>query len=187
MRILTTSFLASFLAFGLLNAAEQDTYIFEAKGEFAKELKDLVEKHSKDENVSINVYQAPHKDSRFLGIGIDKNIKYRADEGKKIYMKNCASCHGENGEKRAHGVSRKLKDITADEIALGISGYSADPEFGSKLKYLMQPIAAKTTARDVGYIIAYLKGEDSYIFQSFIPEENSKIQTTPTEQGTYIK
>ena len=45
MKIFKISFLACFFAFNL-NAADKandDTYVFEAKGEFAKELKSLIE------------------------------------------------------------------------------------------------------------------------------------------------
>ena len=50
----------------------------------------------------------------------------------------------------------------------------------------MQQIAAKTSSTEVGYIIAYLKGENSYIFKSS-REKNTEIQTSPTKHGTYLK
>ena len=48
MKFMHFSLLACLLTFSL-NAADEPSYIFEAKGEFAKELKSLVEKYSKDE------------------------------------------------------------------------------------------------------------------------------------------
>ena len=63
MKFMHFSLLACLLTFSL-NAVDEPSYIFEAKGEFAKELKSLVEKYSKDENISINVYEkAPETDS----------------------------------------------------------------------------------------------------------------------------
>ena len=47
MKFVRFSLLACLLTFSL-NAADEPSYIFEAKGEFAKELKSLVEKYSKD-------------------------------------------------------------------------------------------------------------------------------------------
>ena len=37
--------------------AANDSYIIEADGEFGKELKALVEKHAKDNNLSVKVYE----------------------------------------------------------------------------------------------------------------------------------
>ena len=48
MKFVRFSLLAYLFTFSL-NAADEPSYIFEAKGEFAKELKSLVEKYSKDE------------------------------------------------------------------------------------------------------------------------------------------
>ena len=50
MKFMHFSLLACLLTFSL-NAADEPSYIFEAKGEFAKELKSLVEKYSKDAKV----------------------------------------------------------------------------------------------------------------------------------------
>ena len=53
----------AFLACGCLLAADttnsesQAGYIIEGDGEFGKELKELVKKHSKDGNVSVNIYK----------------------------------------------------------------------------------------------------------------------------------
>ena len=56
------------------------------------------------------------------------------------------------------------------------------------MKYIMQPIAAKTTAEEVGYIIGYLKGDDEFLYDS--PSRasgNTDISTAPSEQGSYLK
>ena len=106
-KLLKLSFLAClFISFC---EASDETYIFEAKGEFAKELKALVEKHSKDEGVEVNVYNATPNvgDSRFLGIGINKNIDYSTEQGKKIYDKKCLECHGEKGDRRSYAGAKK--------------------------------------------------------------------------------
>ena len=53
MKKIITSLL--FIAIALF--ATDDTYVFEAKGEFAKELKALVEKYSKEGKIEAKVYQ----------------------------------------------------------------------------------------------------------------------------------
>nr|WP_314382037.1 cytochrome c [uncultured Campylobacter sp.] len=193
MKIFKISFLVCFFAFNLSAAdkASDDTYVFEAKGEFAKELKSLIEKHSKDENVTVNIYKnTPNAKGNIVGGGtkINRNINYIKEKGKVIYDANCASCHGSEGQKRAYGSSRKLKDLSAKEIAIAISSYTSDGQYGKKMKYIMQPIAAKTTAEEVGYIIGYLKGDDEFLYDS--PSRasgNTEISTAPSEQGSYLK
>lgn len=185
--IFSVSFLVCFCS--AFCFASDDSYIIEANGDFAKELKGYVKKRSKeDKNLSVHVYKNKgQKDGRFLATGINKNIKYTSEVGKEIYLKNCASCHGVNGEKKPASYVRKLKDMNAEDIAISSVAYASDPTYGSKKRYVMQPISARITSTDVGYIIAYLKGENSYIFSDSSEVENTDIQTTPTDQGTYLK
>ena len=191
MKAYKISFLVCFL-FGVL-VANDDTYVFEAKGEFAKELKELVEKHSKDENNSVNVYKKTQDvgDSRFLGIGINKNVSYSVEEGKALYMKKCASCHGQNADKKAYGTSRRLKDMDAEDIYISMNSYLTGDSFGGSFRTVMYNEAAKTSSNDLGYILAYLKGPDDPFlnknFSSIWRKGNEPIQTTPTEQGSYLK
>ncbi|MCR8699840.1 c-type cytochrome [Campylobacter ureolyticus] len=185
-KLLKLSFLAC-LFVSFCNANDE-TYIFEAKGEFAKELKALVEKHSKDEDVEVNVYKTNSNvgDSRFLGIGINKNIDYSAEQGKKIYDKKCLECHGEKGTKRSYVGVRKLSKMSGKEIYYSFQAYYSDPSHGKAGRVIMQPISASTSSEELGYIIAYLKGEDDYIFKDKAME-NTNISRNPTNQGTYLK
>ena len=174
----------------LMHAAnEQESYIFEAKGEFAKELKALVEKYSKDSNVSINVYEnAPQTQSgRFLNIGVDSRANYNAKRGEELYTANCSKCHGEKGEKRASAKSRKLTSLSADEIERVFGEYSSDPEYGGQLKDLMRTVASSTSYNDLGAIIVFLKGKDALKFiNGGSVNQNTDVSTTPT-QGSYLK
>lgn len=191
MKIFKISFLACFFAFNL-NAADKasdDTYVFEAKGEFAKELKSLIEKHSKDENVTVNIYKnAPAASGKAYGGKVNRNINSLKERGGAIFAEKCASCHGESGQKRAYGASRKIKDLSGKEIAMAISQYTTDLSYGGKMKNIMQSIAAKTSATELGYIIAYLKGDDSFLYDSPSSRStNTEISTAPSEQGSYLK
>ena len=184
--LLGFSFLACLLTPFLL--ANDETYVFEAKGEFAKELKALVGKHSKDEDVEVNVYKTTPNvgDSRFLGIGINKNIDYSTEQGKKIYDKKCLECHGEKGNKRPYAGVKKLSKMGGKEIYYSFQAYYSDPTHGKAGRIIMQPIAASTSSEELGYIIAYLKGEDDFIFKNKAME-NTNISRNPTNQGTYLK
>lgn len=173
--------------------AANDSYIIEADGEFGKELKALVEKHAKDNNLSVKVYENSNKqpskfkddeDDRFINIGINKNANYNSDKGKELYDKNCKSCHGDKGTKRAMSVSERLSDMSGDDIADSMAGYRGDAQYGGRLKYLMRPIAIKMSLKDLGHIIAYLKGDNAFAIDE---DENDDIKTTPTTQGSYLE
>ncbi|CZE48506.1 c-type cytochrome [Campylobacter geochelonis] len=189
MKLFKLSLLVSFSLFLSLNAASSDeSYVFEAKGEFAKELKSLVEKYSKDENVTVNVYEnsVPHKDSRFLSTGVDRNIDYTAKEGEKIYKANCLACHGEKGEKRTSATAKRLSKMSGEEIYYSFQAYVSDLSHGGGQRIVMAPIAARISSKELGYIIAYLKGENDFIFKND-DLQNTNIQRNPTNQGTYLK
>ena len=190
MGFVKSSVLVCFLSF-CLHAAEEQIYIFEAKGVFAKELKSLVEKYSKDGNASITVYEGGSLDRRddggFLNIGVNKKRKYSAVNGREIYARECASCHGENGEKRAYGESDKLKNMSASDIEAAFSGYLSDLSYGGRMKHMMRTVAAKITNRELGDIIAFLKGENALANEdSNGATVNTDVSTTPT-QGSYLK
>ncbi len=180
------------LAISLLvvsNLVANDSYIIEADGEFGKELKSLVEKHAKDNNISVKIYEKSNssdddESGRFLNIGIDKNANYNGTKGKELYEKNCKSCHGENGTKKAMGISQRLSDMSGDDIADSMAGYRGDVQFGGRLKYLMAPIATRMSLKDLGHIIAYLKGDNAFVIDD---DESNEIRTTPTKQGSYLE
>lgn len=190
MKIFKISFLVCFLLGFIF--AEEESYVFEAKGEFAKELKELVQKHSKDGNVSVNVYEkAPSANG--APVSGYRQVGAMSEAGRKVFMQKCASCHGEKGEKRSYGVSARLKDLTGEEIATNLHSYITDSEHGGKFKMIMRTEAMKVQDSELDLIIAYIKGEDDpYLNRSFIggaywENQNKPIQTTPTEQGSYLK
>ena len=90
MKIFKISFLACFFALAL-NAADNandETYVFEAKGEFAKELKSLIEKHSKDENVTVNIYKStPAAGGKAHGGKVNRNVNSLKEKGKAGYFR----------------------------------------------------------------------------------------------------
>ena len=186
MKIFKIAFLVCFLSAFLFG----DTYVIEADGKFADELKEVVQKHSKDENSSVEIYKKSTGDLEKQGY---QKVGAMANRGKEIYMQKCFSCHGETGEKRAYGVSQPLKNMTGEEIAVSVHSYINDEDHGGKFKMVMRSQSMKLTDGDLDFIIAYIKGEDDpYLNRSFIggsywENQNKPIQTTPTEQGSYLK
>ena len=84
-----------------MNATEE-TYVFEAKGEFAKELKALVEKYSKEGKIDAKVYTKQELEAE----KIEQDgalVSYSGDymTGKELYKKKCSLCHGVKGEKKS--------------------------------------------------------------------------------------
>lgn len=186
MKFFKVSFLVCFLSAFLFG----DTYIIEADSELAKELKEIVEKHSKDENASVGIYKK-NESSEFEKKGYHK-VGGMSAAGKALFLQKCAKCHGETGEKRAYGVSQRLKDMTGEEMAINLRAYTNDGEYGGRFKIIMQAEALKVSDNEMKLIIAYIKGEDDpYLNRSFggdfWEKQNKPIQTTPTEQGSYLK
>ena len=60
----------------------------------------------------------------------------------------CAGCHGANGEKKALGKSKVMKDMTKSEIVAALNGYK-DGSYGGPMKGLMKGQVAKLSAADI--------------------------------------
>lgn len=174
------------LASLLFLQADNETYVIEANGEFGKELQELVKKHANENNVSVNTYkkQGEEKSDSFISVGINKNQKFSIEKGLIAYENNCKSCHGEKGNTRAMGVSRKLSELSAEEIESQVRAYAIDAEYGERTRFVMQPFARKVSSKELGNIIAYLKGTESFKQDE---NENDDVQTKPTKQGTYLQ
>lgn len=169
----------------------ENGYVIEADGEFGKELEELVAKHSKDGNVTVKIHKntidtstRDGRKKRMINIGVDKGQDFNVARGEEIYKDRCANCHGQKGEVRAHGIARKLNEMTPQQINDAIIGYANNPDYGSSKRFLMQPFAASINYRDLGDVISYIKGESAFIYSN---TENRPISRKPTEQGTYLE
>ena len=103
--------------------------------------------------------------------------------GKELYEKQCASCHGENADKRPFG-STPLKNMDAKDIEDSIISYRSDSSFGGSGKNVMQNQAKILSNNDLGAILAYLKGKDAFAEQD--ANENKPV-STQTKQGSYLR
>lgn len=168
--------------------AAEDTYVFEAKGEFAKEMKALVEKYSKEGKIEAKVYKKEDlkkKETKtitqgVLGIFTDntaEELKY-ADvvQGEKIYQKNCASCHGVKANNSKYASARKLSTLKPLKIVELLEGYKAnyDGKFSSGTSIIMKPQADNLTSGEMQSIAVYIYSLNNDT--KSLPSENSNIE-----------
>jgi len=166
------------LLFATMIAGENDTYVFEAKGQFAKDLKALVEKYSKDGKVEVKVYKK--SDSIMSSVlGESRSIQ----SGQALYQKRCASCHGQNGERGAGAGSKILKNMSAEEIETAMDNYKRDEHFGGSMKMLMQDVAQSMRSVDLKAIIGYIKGTTS----TSSNKTQNKIEDSSEEKSSYLQ
>ena len=169
--------ISALFIFATLAIAKDDTYVFEAKGAFAKDLKALVEKYAKDGKVKVKVYKK--SDSIVSSIlGESKPIQ----NGQALYEKRCASCHGKDGSRGAGAGSRTLKSMSADEIVESVENYKRDQHFGGSMKMLMQDVAVNIRTVDLNAIANYLKRG-----KTIGTKQNSIQSDTEEEQTSYLQ
>jgi len=63
-------------------------------------------------------------------------------------FQKCAGCHGANGEKKALGKSKIIKDMSKADIAAALHGYK-DGTYGGPMKGLMKGQVAGLSDADI--------------------------------------
>ncbi len=48
-------------------------------------------------------------------------ITFDFANGSRIYKKNCATCHGRHGEKKAFGFSKLIKNLSQDDVVSALT------------------------------------------------------------------
>ena len=159
-----------FILFLLVLQAEEKSYVFEAKGKFAEELKSLVEKYSKEGKVDVKVYEskdALQKQSKtstqtilsLFSSNDAEELKYAdVEEGKLIYNKQCAECHGINADENRYSTARKLSTLKPLEIVTQLKGYKENytGQFGGSLRTIMKPHADKLVSEEMQSVAVYI-------------------------------
>jgi cytochrome c553 len=159
-----------FLLLVLSLSAEEKSYVFEAKGKFAEDLKALVEKYSKDGKVDVTVYESkdgqrkkPKSTTQTILSVFTNNdaeeLKYAdVDQGKVLYQKECAQCHGKNADENTYSVPHKLSQLKPMQILNLLEGYRAndDGSFGGSLRAVMRPHAANLTGEEMQSLAVYI-------------------------------
>jgi mono/diheme cytochrome c family protein len=85
-----------------------------------------------------------------------------AADGKELWDKNCASCHGKDGKGQTKmGTKLGVKDYTdakvQDALKDDVAFKSVKDGFKDKDKELMKPFAGKLSDDEIKSVIAYLR------------------------------
>jgi len=78
-----------------------------------------------------------------------------AADGAALYTKNCLSCHGAMGEKKALGKSLVINKMSKDEITSALNGYK-DGSYGRSMKSLMKSKVAALSDEDINALGKYI-------------------------------
>ncbi|MDR1461329.1 MAG: c-type cytochrome [Campylobacteraceae bacterium] len=180
--------------------AEEEVTI-RATGDFAKELKELIEKYqgsdingsiemiddntpksekeqlenspieqamqeeikkSGNANASRETYEKYFSDDKKSDKGILGSIfgtndeKANISEGKALYDKKCASCHGESAQKSSYLNARNLITLSKDEITAQVRSYRGDSGYGKGTGFIMRSQAIMTNDRQIKDIAEYI-------------------------------
>ncbi len=79
------------------------------------------------------------------------------DQGLRLYADRCANCHGTTGEKKALGRSRKLHDMTSQEIEEKLLSY----QLGQPAKSMKDRMKSGLTAEEIEAIAAFATEADN--------------------------
>ncbi len=75
-------------------------------------------------------------------------------DGVELY-KNCAGCHGINGEKVALGKSKVIADMSVEELNQSMNGY-LNGTYGGPMKGLMKGQLAKLSKDDISALSTHI-------------------------------
>ncbi len=174
----------------VLVAGDDDTYVFEAKGKFAKELKALVEKYSKDGKVDIKVLKIDrNKKNRsiFDTLLNTRNNRYDLQYGKEQYIKKCSNCHGLDAATNSYANSRKLVELDKEELKDQIENYKNEFSYGGSTGVVMKSAVEDISSDDIVAISNYIYSIKHNKDVAKQKNLNLDISSTPEETSSYLK
>ena len=184
--------LATALIASLMNAEEE--YVFKAKGEFAKELKQLMEKYAAEGKVEIQEAKSGRSGIRDTSMGIiDTLLGNHVTEGdiaygKDIYNKTCFQCHGEKADKSSYANARVLNTLPLETLVEQLENYADDPDYGGSTKIIMHQYANGMITEEIASVAAYIYSlNPKSTLTTTGPSGSSDETTTTTSQGSYLK
>lgn len=188
--LLSTLLLCTFL---FADTKEEKTYIFKAKGEFAEELKALMEKHAQKGDVQIQEVKKTRTfgqkatsivDSFLNNEELSGDIAY----GKHLYEKTCYRCHGKKADESTYSTARDLNTLTKKELYENLRSYKTDSDFGKSTRLIMHEQVSGMTAEEMVSVSAYI-----YSLHHSTDEAKKSMGTQKTDeneepvQDTYLK
>lgn len=75
--------------------------------------------------------------------------------GEMIYTQKCASCHGQQGERKALGTSQIISTFSEQSIIDALKGYK-EGTYGGERKMLMAPHAKALSDEDIANVSRYI-------------------------------
>ncbi len=190
-----------FLAILLLTVfgfSEEKTYVFKAKGEFAKELKQLLKKHEKEGKIEIqeekpdyynnsgyNNQRSSLLDSFLNSDDLSGDINF----GKRLYDRTCYRCHGKLADKSYYPNARVLNTLTKKELYNSLFYYKTDSQYGDTTRMIMRQQAKTMTTREMASVSAYIYSLSHSKKEALSPlnEKEDEVGNKQGVQGTYLK
>lgn len=77
-------------------------------------------------------------------------------DGKALYIKKCATCHGLNGEKKAFNTSKIINTLNEKEIADTLFTYK-DGSYKGKFKALKKNLMSQLYEEHISSVSAYIQ------------------------------
>lgn len=139
---------------------------FELKGEFGEEIKAIMQKYSKNlgaknikvvrEDADLTPQEKSFVDS-LLGTGeVSASPKQvNLESGKTLYMRDCASCHGDKGEISIAG-QKPINTWSANAIASELKTYQ-NQTFEGQSRFVKNQITQRYTKRNMEEVGAYIE------------------------------
>lgn len=178
-------------------ADEEKTYIFKAKGKFAEELKELMQKHAKDGDVQIEEVKPDYyKNSRYQQKSTSLLDSFLNSEdlsgdiayGKQIYDNKCFRCHGKKADKSSYPSSRVLNTLSKEDLYYALRSYKIDADYGGPTKMLMQQETSGMTTPEMISVSAYIYSLTHSSGEASAPlNEEDKKEDKKGVQGTYLR
>lgn len=80
-----------------------------------------------------------------------------AEGAAELFAKSCKGCHGADGAKVVMGMTRPVKDLSADEVKAALVGYKAGT-YGGEKKAMMERVVKPLTDAEVDALAAHVAG-----------------------------
>lgn len=177
--------------------SNEKTYTFKAKGEFAEELKALIQKHSKEGEVEITEEKDTKPKSRYRKkkktlveafLTADEELSGDLAYGQEIYDKTCYRCHGTKADKSSYPSARVLNTLSKKELYEALWSYKTDSSYGGASKFIMYNQAGMLGSEEMVSVSAYIysltHSKSKATAPIDQPEEDKEKQGV---QGTYLK
>lgn len=175
--------------------ANEEEYTFKAKGEFAKELKELMDKYAKEGKIEIEESTTKDRnlsDKKSTNI-IDKFLNNEESEGdiaygKELYDKTCFKCHGVMAERSSYGNARNLNTLSKEVLIEELEEYARYSGHGGSTGFIMHQQVIGLGMEKIVSIASYIYSlnPNAATIETSKRNESSENNSSPT-QGSYLK